>query len=64
MIVRNGWLIHRFRFCCDYDLADLEGFLGLFAGLVGAMGITSDFHWETWKAEALERYIIYPSLSQ
>jgi hypothetical protein len=20
------------------------------------MGITRDFHWETWKADALERY--------
>ncbi|KAJ5602065.1 hypothetical protein N7510_011599 [Penicillium lagena] len=55
-VVRNGRLIHRFRFCCGYDLADWEGFLGIFAGFLGAMGITSDFHWETWKAEALERY--------
>ncbi|KAJ5240209.1 hypothetical protein N7468_004828 [Penicillium chermesinum] len=56
LIVRNGRLIHRFRFCCGYDLADWDGFLGLFAGLLGAMGITNDFHWEIWKAEALERY--------
>jgi hypothetical protein len=55
-IVRNGRLIHRFRFCCGYDLQDWEGFLGLFAGLLGAIGITSDFHWEMWKAEALERF--------
>lgn len=55
-IVRNGRLIHRFRFCCGYDLADWEGFLGLFAGLLRAMGITGDFHWDAWKAEALERY--------
>ncbi|KAJ5982448.1 hypothetical protein N7451_012548 [Penicillium sp. IBT 35674x] len=56
MIVRNGRLIHRFRFCCGYDLADWEGFLGLFAGLLVAIGVTSEFHWETWKAESLERY--------
>jgi hypothetical protein len=55
-IVRNGWLIHRFRFCCGYDLQDWEGFLGLFARLLRAMGITSDFHLEMWKAEALERF--------
>ncbi|KAJ5380251.1 uncharacterized protein N7496_002679 [Penicillium cataractarum] len=56
IIVRNGRLIHRFRFCSGYDLADWEGFLGLFAGLLRALGFTGDFHWETWKAEALERY--------
>jgi hypothetical protein len=56
MIVRNGRLIHRFRFCCGYDLDDWAGFLGLFAGLLKAMGFTEDFHWETWKAEALEWY--------
>jgi hypothetical protein len=55
-IVKNGRLIHRFRFCCGYDLADWKGFLGLFAGLLEAMGITNDFHWENWKAEALKRY--------
>jgi hypothetical protein len=57
MIVRNGQLIHIFRFCCGYDLADWKGFLGLFAGLLGAMGITNYFHWETWKTgAALECY--------
>ncbi|KOS41013.1 hypothetical protein CDV55_103664 [Aspergillus turcosus] len=55
-IVRNGRLIHRFRFCCGYDLTDWKGFLGLFAGLLGAMGITDDFHWETWKPEAMKCY--------
>lgn len=55
-IVKSGRLIHRFRFCCGYDLADWTGFLGLFAGLLEAMDITNDFHWEDWKAEALKRY--------
>ncbi|KAJ5569827.1 uncharacterized protein N7459_009257 [Penicillium hispanicum] len=55
-IVRNGRLLHRFRFCCGYDLADWEGFLGLFGGLLKGMGSTKDFHWETWKVEALEQY--------
>jgi hypothetical protein len=55
-IVRKGRLVHRFRFCCGYDLADREGFPGLFAGLLGALGRSSDFHWEKWKAEALKRY--------
>lgn len=56
IIVRNGRLMHRFRFCCGYNLADWEGFLGLFAGLLGALGITDEFRWDSWKAEALERY--------
>lgn len=55
-IVRNGRLLHRFRFCCGYDLDDWEGFLGIFGGLLKGLGITEDLHWETWRAEALERY--------
>ena len=31
--VWNGRLQHRFAFCCGYDLADWDGFLGLFRGL-------------------------------
>ena len=56
MIVRNGRIIHRFRFCCGYDLSDWKGFLGLFGGLLAAIGCTEDFDWETWRAEALVRY--------
>lgn len=56
MMVRSGRLIHRFRFCCGYDLADWKGFLGLFAGLLEGLGIAEDFHWETWRTKALNRY--------
>lgn len=56
MIVRNGRIIHRFRFCCGYDLGDWDGFLGLFGGLLAAIGHTEDFDWKTWRAEALVRY--------
>ncbi|KAJ5107179.1 hypothetical protein N7456_003854 [Penicillium angulare] len=54
-IVRNGHIIHRFRFCCGYSPMDWKGYIGLFGGFLGALGI-KDFHWETWKVEALDRY--------
>lgn len=56
MIVRSGRIIHRFRFCCGYDLSDWKGFLGLFGGLLAAIGCTEDFDWDNWKAKALWRY--------
>ncbi|CAF3447655.1 unnamed protein product [Fusarium graminearum] len=37
--VRNDRLQHRFSFCCGYDLADWDGFLGLFRGLRDAVGV-------------------------
>ncbi|RAK94383.1 hypothetical protein BO79DRAFT_223456 [Aspergillus costaricaensis CBS 115574] len=55
-IVRNGRLLHRFQFCCGYDFADWEGFLGLFQGLRNALKIDADMGWEDWKTNALERY--------
>jgi hypothetical protein len=55
-IVRNGRLLHRFQFCCGYDLDDWDGFIGLFFGLLKILGIEGNPSWETWKAEVLERY--------
>lgn len=43
-IVRNGRLLHHFQFCCGYDIEDWEGFLGLFLGLLRALG---DLSWDT-----------------
>jgi hypothetical protein len=56
MIVRNGRIIHRFRFCCGYDLSDWKVFLGLFGGLLAAIGGTEDFDWDNWRVEALVHY--------
>jgi len=61
-IVRNGRLLHRFQFCCGYDLADWEGFLGLFFGFLRALGISGHLDWEIWRAEALEMYRDDPRL--
>ncbi|KAJ5565915.1 hypothetical protein N7535_007553 [Penicillium sp. DV-2018c] len=55
-VVRNGRLLHRIQFCCGYDLDDWDGFIGLFFGLLKILGIEGDSKWETWKADALERY--------
>lgn len=55
-IVRNGRIIHRFEFCCGYDLADWKGFLYLFQGLRKAIDVDGELDWETWKEKALEEY--------
>lgn len=55
-IVRQGRVQHRFAFCCGYDLADWNGFLGLFQGLRDAVGVDSMPDWNDWKRMALERY--------
>lgn len=55
-IVRNGRLLHRFDFCCGYDFADWEGFLGLFQGLRDALNKDAGLSWEDWKRNALDRY--------
>ncbi|KAG8420711.1 hypothetical protein J3458_002644 [Metarhizium acridum] len=54
--VCNGRLQHRFAFCCGYDLADWDGFLGLFRGLRAAVAVDEDLEWNEWKAVALDRY--------
>ncbi|KAI8680624.1 APH domain-containing protein [Fusarium sp. Ph1] len=54
--VRNGRLQHRFAFCCGYNLADWDGFLGLFRGLRDAVGVDEGLEWNEWKAVALQRY--------
>ena len=55
-IVRNGRIIHRFEFCCGYDLADWDGFLGLFQGLRSALDVDGDLKWEAWREKAIEQY--------
>ncbi|KAE8153349.1 hypothetical protein BDV25DRAFT_149605 [Aspergillus avenaceus] len=55
-IVRNGRIFHFFEFCCGYDFADWEGFLGLFKGLREALGTDMGLDWEAWRQMALERY--------
>ncbi|KAI3337348.1 hypothetical protein HD806DRAFT_518238 [Xylariaceae sp. AK1471] len=60
--VRSGRLQHRFAFCCGYDLADWNGFLGLFQGLRNAVKVDDGVDWDDWKATALHRYIEDTSL--
>lgn len=55
-IVRNGRIIHRFEFCCGYDLADWHGFLGLFHGLRRALNVDGDLKWEAWREKAIKQY--------
>ncbi|KAJ5287330.1 hypothetical protein N7478_003016 [Penicillium angulare] len=63
-ITRTGRLLHRFDFCCGYDISDWDGFLGLFFGLVNGLGdqftkkLGDDklINWEIWKADAMNRY--------
>ncbi|KPM35463.1 hypothetical protein AK830_g11091, partial [Neonectria ditissima] len=62
--VWNGRLQHRFAFCCGYDLADWDGFLGLFRGLRDAVGVNEGLDWDEWKAAALRRYEDDPGLKQ
>lgn len=54
--VWNGRLQHRFAFCCGYDLADWDGFLGLFQGLRDAVKVDNGVRWDDWKTAALHRY--------
>lgn len=39
-------IIHWFKFCYGYDLADWDGFLGLFQGLGRALNVDGDLKWE------------------
>ncbi|KAH7008746.1 hypothetical protein EDB80DRAFT_612728, partial [Ilyonectria destructans] len=54
--VWNGRLQYRFAFCCGYDLADWDGFLGRFRGLRNAVGVDEDLEWNEWKVAALQHY--------
>ncbi|KAH7113642.1 hypothetical protein B0J13DRAFT_656832 [Dactylonectria estremocensis] len=54
--VWNSRLQHMFAFCCGYDLADWDGFLGLFQGLRNAIGVDEDLEWNEWKVAALQCY--------
>ncbi|KAJ5923707.1 hypothetical protein N7454_008952 [Penicillium verhagenii] len=63
-IVRSGRLLHRFDFCCGYDISDWDSFLGLFFGLLNGLGDpflkglgdSKQLNWEIWKTDAMERY--------
>lgn len=55
-IVKNGRILHRFEFCCGYDLADWDGFLGLFQGLRRALNVDEDLDWDAWKEKTLRHY--------
>jgi hypothetical protein len=55
-IVREGRILHRFEFCCGYDLADWEGFLGLFQGLRRILDVDGELDWEAWREKALAKY--------
>ncbi|KAH7019476.1 hypothetical protein EDB80DRAFT_819886 [Ilyonectria destructans] len=54
--VWNGRLQHRFAFCCGYDLAGWDGFLGFFRGLRDAVGLDDGLEWNEWKVTVLKRY--------
>lgn len=54
--VYNGRLQHRFAFCCGYDLADWDGFLGLFRSLREAIAVDDGLEWNEWKVVALDRF--------
>ncbi|KAL4779157.1 hypothetical protein BJX76DRAFT_352036 [Aspergillus varians] len=55
-VVRQGRILHRLEFCCAYDLADWEGFLGLFQGLRKALDVDGDLDWDTWREKTLAKY--------
>lgn len=55
-VVGEGRILHRLEFCCAYDLADWEGFLGVFQVLRKVLDIDGDLEWETWREKALATY--------
>jgi aminoglycoside phosphotransferase (APT) family kinase protein len=55
-IVKRGRILHRFEFCAGYDLADWDGFLGLFQGLRSALGRDAHLDWAGWREMAIRRY--------
>ena len=54
--VRGGRMQHRFAFCCGYDLADWDGFVGLFKGFRDIVDVDAGLNWDEWKVIALDRY--------
>ncbi|KAI9838552.1 MAG: hypothetical protein M1819_004861 [Sarea resinae] len=54
--VRIGRTRQLFDYCCIGDLADWEGFIGLFKGLRQALKSGEDLSWDEWKKIALQRY--------
>ena len=54
--VRSGRLLHRFAFCCGFDLENWQGFLCLFRGLRDGMSVDDGLDWDDWKEVALLRY--------
>lgn len=54
--VRNGRAIHLFNFCSGYDLADWDGFVGLFYGLRRALDPGDNLDWDGWKEKAMSIY--------
>jgi aminoglycoside phosphotransferase (APT) family kinase protein len=55
-IVKRGRILHRFEFCAGYDLADWDGFLGLFQGLRSALDSDAQLDWPAWREMAIRRY--------
>ncbi|KAE8379592.1 hypothetical protein BDV26DRAFT_163268 [Aspergillus bertholletiae] len=45
-IVKKGRILHRIEFCLGYDLADWEGFLGIFQGPRKALEVDGDLEWD------------------
>ena len=51
-----GRLQHRFAFYCGYDLANWDGFLGLFRGLREVVAVDDGLDWSEWKVVTLDRF--------
>lgn len=54
--VKNRRIIYRSEFCCGYDFAGWDGFLGLFQGLGKALDVDGDLKWEAWREKAMKQY--------
>ena len=63
-IVRRGRILHLFNFCCGYDLADWNGFLGLFQSLRKALDSHDDLDWNAWREKAMNKYKVDPELKE
>ncbi|KAK4170708.1 hypothetical protein QBC36DRAFT_225993 [Triangularia setosa] len=57
-LIRHGRLLHRFLFCCGFDLEKYwDDFEALFKGLRDEVGVDQGLEWSEWRAVALERYV-------